>query len=69
MQRTPPHYSTVALAARVRAAGRDLPRWLQVHPCLQAVPVEQGESSVVLLLLWEADHGRRYPSHGLTDWD
>ena len=56
-------------AATPRAALREekqrvalsLDSWVKVHPFLQAGPVAQGEASVALLLLWEADHHQLYP--------
>ena len=53
------------LAAQKRAAALDLPRWIKQHRFLWAVPVEQGEPSVALLLLWEADYGHSYPSQAV----
>ena len=43
------------------AAALSLGTWVKAHPHLQAVPLAQGEPSVALLLLWEADHHRLYP--------
>ena len=32
---------------------------------MKAVAVEQGEPSIALLLLWETDHGKPYPSQAV----
>ena len=42
-----------------------LHKWIKEHRFLKAVPVEQGESSVALLFLWEVDHGKPYPSRAV----
>ena len=34
---------------------------IKQHRFLRAAPVDQGEPSVALLLLWEADHGKHFP--------
>ena len=47
------------------AAELELPRWIKTHHFLHAVPVEQGEPSIALLLLWEADHKKEYPSQAV----
>ena len=60
-----PRVTSAQLAAQKRAAELNLPRWIKAHRFLQAVPVEQGEPSVALLLLWEADHGQHYPSQAV----
>ena len=49
------------LRADKRAAALSLDTWVKSHPRLQAVPLAQGEASVTLLLLWEADHRQLYP--------
>jgi len=38
-----------------------LPRWIKEHRYLRGTPMEQGEASVALLLLWEADHDMPFP--------
>ena len=53
------------LAALKRTAGLTLNKWVKEHRYLQAVPVDQGETSVALLLLWETDHGQLYPSQAV----
>ena len=35
--------------------------WIKHHRHLRAVPVADGEPTVALLLLWEADHGKPFP--------
>ena len=52
-----------ALAAS-RGAAAALHLWFKRHPHLREAPVAQGESSVALLLLWEADQGTFFPSRG-----
>jgi hypothetical protein len=37
------------------------------HEHLWSAEVDPGESSMVLLLLWEVDHGMPFPSGGLSD--
>jgi hypothetical protein len=39
-----------------------LAAWLRFHPHLRATQPEQGLPSMGLLLLWEVDHGMRFPS-------
>ena len=36
--------------------------WLKRHPHFREVPVRDGEASIALLLLWEVDHGKQFPS-------
>ena len=36
--------------------------WLTQHRYLQPVDVDQGECSMALLLLWEVEHGRSFPT-------
>ena len=36
--------------------------WLRQHRYLQPVDVDQGESSMALLLLWEVEHARPFPT-------
>ena len=45
-----------------RTATLGLPKWIKEHRFLKAVPLESGEPSVALLLLWEADHHRHFPT-------
>jgi hypothetical protein len=45
-----------------RAAALALNSWVKAHPHLQATSLDHGEASVALLLLWEADHGKLFPS-------
>ena len=61
----PPQVGSKALAAQKRIAAQTLHLWIKQHRFLRAVPIEQGETSVALLLLWEADHGRPYPSQAV----
>ena len=53
-------------SAERRAAEQGLAVWLRQHPHIGRCPVEMGEPSPALLLLWEADHGRPYPSDATT---
>ena len=48
--------------AERRAANAGVGAWLQGHPHLRAVEAEAGEPAVALLILWEVDHGRQWPS-------
>ena len=43
-------------------ADLQLASWLRNHRSLRPVPVENGESGMALLLLWEVDHGCSFPS-------
>ena len=56
------HLSRKVAVAATREAAASLHTWLARHPHLRQVPVERGEPSVALLLLWEADHGHLFPS-------
>jgi hypothetical protein len=53
-------YSRGTVAPRQEAT-LSLPAWIKQHKFLRAAPVERGEPSVALLLLWEADHGKPFP--------
>ena len=63
---SPPRRATVRNKKEVmkekRTATLGLPKWIKEHRFLKAVPLESGESSVALLLLWEADHHRHFPT-------
>lgn len=52
------------LRVRQAMAGVDaeLASWMRDHRYLVPTAVEQGESSMALLLLWEVDHGRPFPA-------
>ena len=50
-----------ARAASLEAA-LSLGLWVKRHPHLHPAPVADGEPSVALLLLWEADHKEMFPS-------
>ena len=47
------------------AAVGSLHLWIRQHRYLRAVPIDQGEATIALLLLWEADHGHPYPSQAV----
>ena len=53
------------VSQRVRAGKREavltLHTWVKQQPHLKAVPLKDGEPSVALLLLWEADHHKIFP--------
>jgi hypothetical protein len=53
--------SSSTLREQKKAAALSLAPWVKAHPHLQAVPLDQGEPSVALLLLWESEHHRPYP--------
>jgi hypothetical protein len=57
----PAHPHSRAFRAQKQTAALSLQTWVKEHPHLQAVPLVQGEPSVALLLLWEADHQQLYP--------
>ena len=59
-------YSARQLRPRELMAQEDagLAAWIRGHRYLQPVDVENGESGLALLLLWEVDHGRTYPRQG-----
>ena len=50
-----------AAAAAGIAAGLVMHTWIKHHRHLRAVPITDGEPTVALLLLWEADHGQHFP--------
>ncbi len=54
-----PVVQTSALMAEVDAA---LARWVRMHRYLQPVELADGESGMALLLLWEVDHQRDFPT-------
>ena len=41
-----------------------LAAWIRTHRYLQPTEPERGESGMALLLLWEVDHGRPFPTRG-----
>jgi hypothetical protein len=45
-------------------ADAGLVEWVKGHHHLVPSAVEAGESGMALLILWEVDHQRAYPSHG-----
>ena len=49
--------------AVIGARGQGLAAWLREHRYLRPVDISAGESSMALLLLWEVDHGREWPSN------
>jgi hypothetical protein len=64
--RVPPPPSSVPrgqreLTALQRSTALTLHLWIKEHRHLRAAAVGQGEASVALLLLWEADHGTFFP--------
>ena len=52
------------LRVQMAEADAGLARWVSEHRYLVATAVERGESGMALLMLWEVDHGRPYPSTG-----
>ena len=52
------------LHGQMATAARGLAAWVRGHPSLLPAVVEAGESGMALLLLWEVDHGKAYPSRG-----
>jgi hypothetical protein len=56
-----PQVSSSTLREQKKVAALSLTPWVKTHPHLQAVPLDQGEPSVGLLLLWESDHHQLYP--------
>ena len=61
-----------ALRQRGQMAEADagLAAWIRGHRHLRPVEVEKGEAGMALLILWEVDHGRSYPTRaagGLAD--
>ena len=49
------------LRADTREVVASLAHWVKTHPFLQAVNLDEGEASVALLLLWDAEQKRTYP--------
>ncbi len=52
------------LRQQMGAADEGLAAWVKGHPYLMPAEVDQGESGIALLILWEVDHKRVYPSQG-----
>ena len=50
------------MKAHIQQEAKSLHLWVKRYRFLRAVPIEQGESSIALLLLLEADHSKHYPS-------
>jgi len=44
-----------------------LPDWIRRHPHLSPTEVDQGESGMALLILWEVDHQRSFPSRAASE--
>jgi hypothetical protein len=44
------------------ASAMGLASWIRHHPHLRAAAIDQGESGMALLLLWEVEHGGPFPS-------
>ena len=61
----PPPQPRNLVERQKRSVALVLHKWIKEHRFLKAVPVEQGESSVALLFLWEVDHGKPYPSRAV----
>ena len=58
-QRAPQRASQVRGQVDAELAG-----WLRQHRYLQPVDVSKGEPSMALMLLWEVEHGRSFPTEG-----
>ena len=58
----------VAPASRLRSPMAEcnaaLAEWVRSHSYLRPVPMEEGESAMALMLLWEVDHRRPFPRQG-----
>ena len=50
------------LRQQMADADAGLAEWIKGHRYLVPTDVENGESGVALLLLWEVDHKRKFPS-------
>ena len=59
------YWSVRQAEIRSREETRRLPSWIKEHRFLKAVPVENGEVTAALLLLWEADHGVTLPGRAV----
>ena len=59
-------YRAPALRSRSQKATVDatLADWACYHPHLQPTSLDNGESGMALLILWEVDHGRPFPTQG-----
>ena len=55
-------HRSAAEQAQRRTAEQGLAAWLRQHQHIGRCSIEMGEPSAALLLLWEGDHGRPYPS-------
>ena len=53
---TPPPQLHNCVERQKRSVALVLHKWIKEHLFLKAVAVEQGESSIALLILWEAVH-------------
>ena len=49
------------------AANMGLVAWVKNHRYLQPAELDQGETGMALLLLWEVDHNMPFPSQGSRD--
>ena len=52
------------LSKQMAATNKELAQWLCDHRYLQSAPLASGESGMALLILWEVDHGKAFPSRG-----
>ena len=52
------------LREQMAEADKGLAAWVKGHRYLVPTAVESGESGMALMLLWEVDHGRSFPSQG-----
>ena len=51
-----------SLQSHMTEVDAGLAEWVRNHAFLRPVPVEEGESGMALLFLWEVDHGCPFPS-------
>ena len=55
---------TVRCWAQMAQSNAELLDWVRHHRYLAPVDINDGESGIALLILWEVDHGRPFPTHG-----
>ena len=59
--------SRPSLAATLNSVDAGLADWIRHHPHLSPTEVDRGESGMALLILWEVDHQRPFPSRSASD--
>ena len=60
------HAPSLRLAPSLQQLEQGLAPWIRHHRYLQPTEVLEGECTMALLLLWEVDHERSFPSQGCS---